>query len=214
MLGAQLLAGALFGIMGLILADPMVAMIKTALEQKSDDDEAEAEAEARDRGESGGGGRRRGPGGAAAAQAPLPVPAQARDLSASRRMDPARDTSFQRKLESHFFEFGRKRDSSFRWNDEHSGRTRDGLRLSSFRSLAPAGRRGPAGGGGGGPAGRIGPGGTALLLELLELLLLLHHLLHPLHLQGGGLAGADLHVADLEHQCIGRGERRARRIGP
>ena len=45
-LGAQLLAGALFGLMGLMLADPMVAMVKTALEQKSDDDEAEAEAEA------------------------------------------------------------------------------------------------------------------------------------------------------------------------
>jgi predicted PurR-regulated permease PerM len=45
-LGAQLLAGALFGIMGLMLADPMVAMIKTALEQKSDDNEADAEAEA------------------------------------------------------------------------------------------------------------------------------------------------------------------------
>ena len=46
-LGAQLLAGALFGLMGLMLADPMVAMIKTALEQKSDDDQAEAEAEAK-----------------------------------------------------------------------------------------------------------------------------------------------------------------------
>ena len=45
-LGAQLLAGALFGLMGLMLADPMVAMIKTALEQKSDDDQAEAKAEA------------------------------------------------------------------------------------------------------------------------------------------------------------------------
>jgi predicted PurR-regulated permease PerM len=44
-LGAQLLFGALFGLMGLMLADPMVAMLKTALEQKSDDDEAEAEAE-------------------------------------------------------------------------------------------------------------------------------------------------------------------------
>ena len=44
-LGAQLLAGALFGLMGLMLADPMVAMIKTALEQKSDDDQAEADAE-------------------------------------------------------------------------------------------------------------------------------------------------------------------------
>jgi predicted PurR-regulated permease PerM len=45
-LGAQLLAGALFGLMGLMLADPMVAMIKTALEQKSDDDQADAAAEA------------------------------------------------------------------------------------------------------------------------------------------------------------------------
>ena len=34
-LGAQLLFGALFGIMGLALADPIVAMIKAALEQKS-----------------------------------------------------------------------------------------------------------------------------------------------------------------------------------
>ncbi len=48
-LGAQLLCGALFGLMGLMLADPMVAMVKTALEQKSDDDEAEAEAEAKPR---------------------------------------------------------------------------------------------------------------------------------------------------------------------
>jgi predicted PurR-regulated permease PerM len=39
-LGAQLLFGALFGLMGLMLADPIVAMIKVALEQKSlDDDE-------------------------------------------------------------------------------------------------------------------------------------------------------------------------------
>lgn len=34
-LGCQLLFGALFGILGLALADPIVAMIKTALEQKS-----------------------------------------------------------------------------------------------------------------------------------------------------------------------------------
>jgi predicted PurR-regulated permease PerM len=46
-LGAQLLFGALFGLMGLMLADPMVAMLKTALEQKSDDEEAEAEEEAK-----------------------------------------------------------------------------------------------------------------------------------------------------------------------
>lgn len=37
-LGAQLLFGALFGILGLALADPIVAMIKAALEQKTDDD--------------------------------------------------------------------------------------------------------------------------------------------------------------------------------
>jgi predicted PurR-regulated permease PerM len=38
-LGAQLLFGALFGLMGLMLADPIVAMIKVALEQKSKGDE-------------------------------------------------------------------------------------------------------------------------------------------------------------------------------
>ena len=37
-LGAQLLFGALLGIMGLALADPIVAMIKAALEQKSKED--------------------------------------------------------------------------------------------------------------------------------------------------------------------------------
>ena len=41
-LSAQLLFGALFGLMGLALADPIVAMIKAALEQKSKDDGAEA----------------------------------------------------------------------------------------------------------------------------------------------------------------------------
>ena len=40
-LSAQLLFGALFGILGLMLADPMLAMLKVALEQKSKDDEAE-----------------------------------------------------------------------------------------------------------------------------------------------------------------------------
>jgi len=40
-LGAQVIFGALFGILGLALADPMIAMIKAALEQKSEDDEAE-----------------------------------------------------------------------------------------------------------------------------------------------------------------------------
>jgi predicted PurR-regulated permease PerM len=34
-LGAQLLFGALFGLLGLALADPIIAMIKTALERKS-----------------------------------------------------------------------------------------------------------------------------------------------------------------------------------
>jgi predicted PurR-regulated permease PerM len=43
-LSAQLLSGALFGLMGLALADPMVAMLKVALEQKSEDDEADASA--------------------------------------------------------------------------------------------------------------------------------------------------------------------------
>lgn len=38
-LGAQLLFGALFGIMGLMLADPIVAMAKTALQQKSREDQ-------------------------------------------------------------------------------------------------------------------------------------------------------------------------------
>jgi predicted PurR-regulated permease PerM len=44
-LGAQLLFGALFGLMGLALADPIIAMIKTALEQKSRDDSNDAAAE-------------------------------------------------------------------------------------------------------------------------------------------------------------------------
>lgn len=40
-LGAQLLFGALFGILGLALADPIVAMIKAALQQKSLEDSGE-----------------------------------------------------------------------------------------------------------------------------------------------------------------------------
>ena len=44
-LGAQLIFGALFGILGLALADPIIAMIKAGLEQKSEDDEDEAEEE-------------------------------------------------------------------------------------------------------------------------------------------------------------------------
>ena len=43
-LGAQLLFGALFGLMGLALADPIIAMIKTALERKSVEDVGGAEA--------------------------------------------------------------------------------------------------------------------------------------------------------------------------
>ncbi|MGQ0558327.1 MAG: AI-2E family transporter [Sphingosinicella sp.] len=43
-LGAQLIFGALFGILGLALADPLVAMIKSALEQKSEEDHADAQA--------------------------------------------------------------------------------------------------------------------------------------------------------------------------
>ncbi|WP_243450973.1 AI-2E family transporter [Sphingosinicella sp. CPCC 101087] len=42
-LGAQLIFGALFGLLGLALADPLVAMLKAALEQKSVDDHEEAE---------------------------------------------------------------------------------------------------------------------------------------------------------------------------
>lgn len=38
-LSAQLLFGALFGLLGLMLADPIIAMIKVALEQKSRDDQ-------------------------------------------------------------------------------------------------------------------------------------------------------------------------------
>jgi len=40
-LGAQLIFGALFGLMGLILADPMVAMTKTILEHRSREAEEE-----------------------------------------------------------------------------------------------------------------------------------------------------------------------------
>ncbi|TFI58902.1 AI-2E family transporter [Sphingomonas parva] len=40
-LGAQLLFGALFGLIGLALADPIVAMIKVALERKSEENEAQ-----------------------------------------------------------------------------------------------------------------------------------------------------------------------------
>ncbi|KQM48958.1 permease [Sphingomonas sp. Leaf208] len=43
-LGAQILASALFGILGLALADPMTAMMKTALERRSEREEEKAEA--------------------------------------------------------------------------------------------------------------------------------------------------------------------------
>jgi predicted PurR-regulated permease PerM len=39
-LGAQILFGALFGILGLALADPIIAMIKVALERQSERNEA------------------------------------------------------------------------------------------------------------------------------------------------------------------------------
>ena len=42
-LGAQILFGALFGILGLALADPMTAMIKTALERRSEREEEKLE---------------------------------------------------------------------------------------------------------------------------------------------------------------------------
>ena len=42
-LGAQILASALFGILGLALADPMTAMIKTALERRSEREEEKLE---------------------------------------------------------------------------------------------------------------------------------------------------------------------------
>ena len=42
-LGAQILASALFGILGLALADPMTAMLKTALERRSEREEEKAD---------------------------------------------------------------------------------------------------------------------------------------------------------------------------
>jgi len=43
-LGAQILASALFGVLGLALADPMTAMLKTALERRSEREEEKVEA--------------------------------------------------------------------------------------------------------------------------------------------------------------------------
>ncbi len=45
-LGAQILFGALFGVLGLALADPIIAMIKVALERQSERNEARAERKA------------------------------------------------------------------------------------------------------------------------------------------------------------------------
>lgn len=45
-LGAQLIGGALFGILGLMLADPLVAMLKVALERRSLRNEPQVEGEA------------------------------------------------------------------------------------------------------------------------------------------------------------------------
>ncbi|WP_354301170.1 MULTISPECIES: AI-2E family transporter [unclassified Sphingomonas] len=47
-LGAQILASALFGILGLALADPMTAMLKTALERRSDREDEKAAADAKE----------------------------------------------------------------------------------------------------------------------------------------------------------------------
>ena len=41
-LGAQIIFGALFGLLGLALADPIIAMIKVALERQSERNEARA----------------------------------------------------------------------------------------------------------------------------------------------------------------------------
>jgi predicted PurR-regulated permease PerM len=61
-LGAQLLFGALFGLLGLMLADPIVALIKVALERKSEDDQED----------NGGGGRSPVPGGPRRQPTPSP----------------------------------------------------------------------------------------------------------------------------------------------
>jgi predicted PurR-regulated permease PerM len=45
-LSAQILASTLFGVLGLALADPMTAMIKVALERRSETDKGETEVEA------------------------------------------------------------------------------------------------------------------------------------------------------------------------
>ncbi len=47
-LGAQILASALFGILGLALADPMTAMLKTALERRSDREDEKAAEDAKE----------------------------------------------------------------------------------------------------------------------------------------------------------------------
>jgi len=45
-LGTQILASALFGIIGLALADPMTAMLKTAMERRSEKVEGDVDADA------------------------------------------------------------------------------------------------------------------------------------------------------------------------
>jgi len=45
-LGAQLIMGVLFGIIGLFLADPLLAMIKIALERRAEANEEEEELQA------------------------------------------------------------------------------------------------------------------------------------------------------------------------
>ena len=45
-LGAQLIMGVLFGVLGLFLADPLLAMIKIALERRADQNEEDEESAA------------------------------------------------------------------------------------------------------------------------------------------------------------------------
>jgi predicted PurR-regulated permease PerM len=47
-LGAQILASALFGVLGLALADPMTALIKVALERSSEREAERAEDDAQE----------------------------------------------------------------------------------------------------------------------------------------------------------------------
>ena len=45
-LGAQLIMGVLFGVIGLFLADPLLAMIKVALERRAEQNEEDEELQA------------------------------------------------------------------------------------------------------------------------------------------------------------------------